>query len=207
LLHTAEEERFVFANQAAFNDPRSRMMATGVDLQTRNAIVDARGNVLAYAQTGGMLSPIRWELKVGEKLYRFAGADRTPQEAAKGGWWIDRHGFERLFAFAQVHELAIGMAMRLLCLVPPEWSSATLLVRARVAQELLAWRGLGNSVITKAAGGGMVSLPHQNEIEARRVHQLFIPGLAQLHVIPPALQVENAYPLDAADSMRGFIYL
>ena len=192
-----------FANQHAFED-NSRRMASGVDLNPLNAITDPQGNVLAYAQTGGMLSPQRHELRPGEKLFRFGGSGRSAQQTATGGWWIADTEFAKLEAFAQVHELSIGMAMRLLCLVPPEWSDATLLVRARVARDLLAWRGIGNSVIIKPGKiGGVVSLPHQNDIAARRLHQLFIPGLSTV----AALSVENSYPLTAEASRRGFLYL
>ncbi len=48
----------IFANAAAFADPKSRLMATGVDLQARNAITDSHGNVLAYAQTGACCRPL-----------------------------------------------------------------------------------------------------------------------------------------------------
>ena len=195
-----------FANQAAFNDFRSRLAAQGADLQQKNAITDAQGNILAYAQTGGMMAPTRFEVPVGSKLFRFGNRAAGPLKVASGGWWIEEREFEKLFSFAQVWELSIGMAMRMLCLVPPEWSDATLLVRARAVQPLLAWRGLGNSVVTPARGGGeAVRMPHQNDIDARRVNQLYVPGLADLP--RPALAVEQDYPLDQKDGVRGFIYV
>jgi len=166
-----------FINGGEFNNPKSRLLAMGTDLNARNAITDPAGHVLAYAQTGGMLSPARHELRAGAKIFRFGGAGRPPQVVAAGGWWIEQREFEKLLNFAQAHDLAVGMAMRCLCLVPPEWSDASLLIRARVVRDLLAWRGLGNTVVTPAKGGGMVHLPHQNDIAARRLNQLFIPGL------------------------------
>jgi hypothetical protein len=197
-----------FANAAAFADPNSRQMASGVDLNSRHAITDARGNVLAYAQTGGLMSPSRHELRPGQKIFRFGGSRRTAQAVAAGGWWVKQTEFEKILAFANVHGLSIGMAMRCLCLVPPEWSDVGVLIRARVVRELLAWRGLGNSVVTPAKGGGvMVNLPHQNEIAARRCHQLFIPGLNAPGLAADSLAVENSYPLDAQAGVRGFLYL
>jgi hypothetical protein len=92
-------------------------------------------------------------------------------------------------------------------LVPPEWNEATLLIRARLQQDLLAWRGLGNSVVTPAKGGGMVRLPAKNDLAARRVHQLCIPGLNGKGMASAALMVEADYPLDARESVRGFLYL
>jgi hypothetical protein len=37
-------------------------MACGVDFRTRNAIADSKGQVLANAQTGGIMSTARFEL-------------------------------------------------------------------------------------------------------------------------------------------------
>ena len=195
-----------FANQRAFDAPQSRQMAMGVDLRPANAITDARGQVLAYQQTGGMLAPARHELKAGDHLFRFGAVAAGAQRVATGGWWLDRDGFATIERFAQVWDLSLGMAMRMLCLVPPEWSDASLLIRARVAEPLLAWRGLANSVITPAAGPipGNVRMPHQNDIAARRLHQLFVPGLADA---PAALRVEASFPLDPAAGTRGFLYL
>ena len=50
-----------FANRAAFEGARSRMLAIGTDLSPSRAIVDTSGNVLAHARTGGMLDPERSE--------------------------------------------------------------------------------------------------------------------------------------------------
>jgi hypothetical protein len=197
-----------FVNQRAFDDPNSRRRALGMDLNPKNAIVDARGNVLAYAQTGGMIGPSRWALAPGAKIYRFGGAGRTPLQVAAGAWWLEHDQFEKLLSFAQTHDLQVGLAARLLCLVPPEWSDMSLLVRARVARDLLAWRGLANSVVTPAkTGGPMVRLPHQNEIAARRLAQVFVPGLDEPGALGAAIQIGNDYPLDAAESRRGFLYL
>src|SRR5262245_52078652 len=197
----------IFANQADFDDPRSRAMATGVDLNVRNAITDPNGNVLAYAQTGGMIAHARYELDPGQHLFCFGGAGRSAQAVAAGGWWVEQSEFETLLSFAQIHDVSLGLAMRLLCLVPPEWSDASLLVRARVMRGLLAWRGLANSVVTPAQGGGTVRLPHQNEIAARRLHQLFIPGLGRPGMASSCLSIESDHRLDPTDSVRGFLYL
>ena len=100
------------------------------------------------------------------------------------------------------------MAARILCLVPPEWSDLGLLVRARVVRPLLAFRGLGNSVVTPIAGGlGTVRLPHQNEIAARRLHQLFIPGLWDAGLAQSALSIEQTWPMDVRAGMQGWVYV
>jgi hypothetical protein len=197
-----------FANQAAFDAPESKARASGVDLNPNRAIVDSRGQVLAYAQTGGMLSPQRCQLDRGVIIFRFGGAGRSARDVAGGAWWVQRAEFEKLLSFAQIHDLSIGVAVRILCLVPPEWSDIGLLVRARVVKDLLAWRGLANTVVIPAkAGTPRVRLPHQNEIAARRLHQLFIPGLDAPGMLAQAIQLENEYQLDAAAGVRGFLYL
>jgi len=192
-----------FRNAAAFNNPSSRMLASGMDLRKSSAIVDHRGNVLAYAHTGGIIAPTRFEVAPGVKLYRFGNVTAGVRRVAGGSWWLEQDALEKLVSFAQVHELSVGVALRYLCLVPPEWSDVTLLIRARPNVPLLAWRGLANSVVAKASDGGpSARMLQQNEIAARRVHQLFIPGLD-----PGALSIEQDFALDKTSSMRGFLYL
>ena len=196
-----------FANRASFEDPNSRKLAIGTDLSPARALVDARGSVVAYARTGGMLDPERYGLKAGTTVYRF-GASRSPRDIAKGSWWIEQREFQLLVNFAISHDIYVGLAMRVLCLVPPEWSAATVLIRGRVVQGLLAWRGLANSVVTPTKGGkGIVSLPHQNEISARRLHQLYIPGLAHPDRLEPAISIEDVRHLNPSESTAGFLYL
>lgn len=197
-----------FVNQAAFIDPKSRQAAMGVDFKIKNAVVDPHGKVLFYAQTGGILNPKRFELTPGAFVYRFGSVSAGPQKVAKGGWWMERAQFDKLVNFANVWSITVGMAMRTLCLVPPEWSDATLLVRGRVSDPLLAWRGLANAVVTPASDRGpLVKMPTKNEISARRLHQLYIPGVADLGTSAPGIRVEQEYPLDKGESVRGFLYL
>lgn len=121
---------------------------------------------------------------------------------------MHKREFEQLVRFANTHGIFVGLAMRPLCLMPPEWSDAGVLVRARVARSLLAWRGLANSVVTSAAGGReVVKMPHQNEISARRLHQLFIPGLSDVSALDPAISIEQVFRLDSDQSRQGFLYL
>lgn len=179
----------------------------GADLSANRAIVDTHGHVVAYARTGGMIGRTRLELNPRETIYRFGSSAVSPRVVANGSWWIQKREFEQLVRFANTHEIFLGLAMRLLCLVPPEWSDAGLLVRARVVRNLLAWRGLANSVVTPSTSGrGVVRMPHQNDISSRRVHQIFIPGLSDVSVIDPAISVENVYRLDPKLSTQGLLY-
>jgi hypothetical protein len=198
----------MFANQAAFDRSESRAAAAGINLSPAQAIVDPQGHVLAHARTGGMISTQRHVLSSGTRLFRFGRSGVSPQQVAVGGWWLEAREFERLVSFANAHGIYLGLAMRLLCLVPPEWSDATQLVRARAVRGLLAWRGLANTVVTPIAGGlGTLRLPHPNEISERRLHQLFIPGLAEQSPIEPALSIERVFALDPKTSVEGFLYL
>src|SRR4051794_2091348 len=54
-----------FINAGEFSNRKSRLMAMGTGLDPRNSITDKAGNVLAYARTGGMLNPMRHELRSG----------------------------------------------------------------------------------------------------------------------------------------------
>ncbi|MEO8346374.1 MAG: hypothetical protein ABI607_11835 [Betaproteobacteria bacterium] len=198
----------IYANGAAFDERKSRLLALGTDVSAGKAIVDLHGNVLAYPRSGGMINPERYELEPNSKLFRFGGGAADPQAIAKGSWWIEHREFATLLRFGATHGISVGLAMRLLCLVPPEWSDATILVRARVTRSLLAWRGVSNSVvIPPGAGHKIVNMPHQNDIAARRLHQLFIPGLSEIKSHDPAISIENVYRLDSKESAQGFLYL
>lgn len=195
-----------FVNAEAFNRSNGRGLAMGTDFSRKNAIVDSRGNVLAYAQTGGVISPSRFELREGDVIYRFGGRGAPIDRIAAGAWWIERSQLDTLLAFANVHGLALPMALRILCLVPPEWSDLGTMIRARVRRPLLAWRGLGNSVLVRKTDGlGDVRLPSANEIAARRVYQLWIPGLDGHG--REGLAVEQSWSFTPAQSMSGWLYL
>ena len=194
-----------FVNAQEFDQTKSRGMAMGVDFSDRNAIVDSHGNVLAYAQTGGVLSPARRELNSGDVLFRFGGAGVPVARIAGGAWWVERDQLDKLLSFANAHGLALPAAVRILCLVPPEWSDLGTLIRARVRKPLLAWRGLGNSVLVRKTDGlGDVKLPEANEIAARRLYQLWIPGLSKY---TDAVAVEQSWAFSADAGMRGWLYL
>ncbi len=196
------------ANRLAFDRPESRARAMGVDFSAAQAIVDARGTVLAYARTGGMLDPQRAELKPGVSIYRFGGGGRSADRIAQGAWWLEQRQFERLVSFANVHQMHVGLALRLLCLVPPEWSDLDMLVRARTRVGLLAWRGLAATVITPAGDGGPdVRLPHRNDIAEHRLHQIYVPGLTAWTGHRSPIAVEQVHRLERWTSLQGFLYL
>ena len=80
--------------------------------------------------------------------------------------------------------------------------------RQRVEHDLLAWRGLGNSAIAAARDGlGTITMPHQNDHSARRLHQLCIPGLKEAGGVLPPLSIEDVRHFDESSSTHGFLYL
>jgi hypothetical protein len=195
-----------FANSQHFAGFKPHALASGVDLNPDNALVDPQGRVIGYVSTGGILGPVRHELPAGSIIFRFGSSRVQPPDLLRGAWWIERASFEKLLSFANTHGISIGLSVRLLCLVPPEWSDLGRLVRARVARPLLCYRGLGNSVVVRKSDGlGSVRLPHANDIAARRTHQLFIPGLDQ--VGPSSLTLEEGWTFDPKKADQGWIYL
>ena len=206
-----------FVNQVAFDDRASRQLALGTDLNPRTAMVDAQGNILLYAQTGGMLTPQREELHSGTTLYRFASGSGDALGAMSGGWWLEQRAFERIERFGQVHDITVPMAARILCGVPPEWQDMGLLVRVRLMEELLAWRGLANTVVTPHRDGGpKVVMLHQNALAERQLHQLYIPGLttkqpngrfADSGLAKRAFNFESEWRFTKAEAMRGWLYV
>lgn len=196
-----------FLNQNAFDDPQNWMRAEGVDPDPQKAFVSTNGKALFFARTGGMMSPKRCELAPGTTLYRLGATGVEVPQLMAGSWWVARSEFSKLLSFAQQHDLGIGMAVRALCLVPPQWSDMGQLIRVSVRRPLLAMRGLGQSVSVDAGDGlGQVTLPHRNENPARRLHQLFIPGLRAPGAAESAFVFGNVFALDPKESMRGWIY-
>jgi hypothetical protein len=198
----------MYANADAFRDPASALRASGYDLSGRGALVDPHGQVVALAKTGGLITLARWELKPRETLFRFGDSSRSPKQIVGGSWWLHKREFERLANFAILQRVSIGMALRVLCLVPPEWSDAGVLIRARVNHHLLAWRGLANSVVTPMKDSkDMVRMAHHNDVSERRLHQLFIPGIDRPGPVDPWVSIEHVFRIDPAQSVRGWLYL
>lgn len=196
-----------FFNQAAFDDPSSRARAKGADLSGRHDIVDVTGRALATITNGGIAAPVRHELPEGTIVFRFGTSSSDPKAIVRGAWWLERQAFDHVRAFAEVHNATIGLAMRLLCLIPPEWGDLGRLVRARVVRPLLAFRGIGDSVLVeKRDGHGAVRMPALRNVAARRVHQLFVPGLQDVPLLSFPLVIEETWTFPTNASNQGWIY-
>lgn len=202
----------MYANSTSFNNS-ARQQAMGVD--TRKAsLVDQYGNTLAHPQTGGMISPQQHKLNSGSVIWRFASSQVDARQAILGGWWLETAEFEKLCSFAQQKNVHVAMAARVLCCVPPEWSDMGMLMRARVEQPLLAYKGLGNNVSVQHPDGlANVNMQTHNHIAARRLHQLFVPGLYEIaantpkQTIPGALSLERTWKITKEQANGGWLYL
>lgn len=193
----------MFVNEAAFRDPNAKQQAIGIDTR-KAALVDINGKTIIHPQTGGMIAPVRHELLSKTILFRFANGHTPLERIVTGGWWLGSREFDRICNFAKHHDIHPAMAVRTLCCVPPEWSDMGLLLRARVNRPLLAYRGLGNHVSTPHKDGGRVQMKARNDIAARRLHQLFIPGLVDY---ADALMLERVWRITEEQANRGWIYL
>ena len=195
-------------NARAFENPQMWLWAQGVDTNEDNAVVSTNGQVLFYSKTGGMMKPRRHVLQEGDVIYRFGASGKSVQDLMQGAWWIAQPEMEKLLSFAQQHRVGVGVAVRALALVPPQWSDLGRLIRVRVRRRLLAMRGLGESVhIAPKDELGTVSLTHQNHNPARRLYQLFIPGLSEPGFTNRVFEFGNVYDIDPEESIRGFLYL
>jgi len=178
-------------NEADFADPASLLAAMGHSTRPEDRIwLDPSGRTSLAPRTGGMIGPVRCEVKDGSVIYRFGSQFGTPEQTMTGGWWIERRELDQLIRFAEVNERTLGYAVRLLCCVPPEWGAAlNLLVSVRTRGPLAAWRGLANSASASdrmARAGSRPAAPRggftrtdidaRNDIAAWRLHQLYIPG-------------------------------
>lgn len=204
----------MFVNQAAFNDPKSRMQALGQNTRIESAVVDSKMKPLFFMQTGGMIHPQRDEIQAGSILYRFAGLKDGLERAMTGGWWIHAQEFAKVESFAMQNRVSVSMAARILCCVPPEWSDMTLLVRGRAIVPLLAYKGLGNHVNTTASDNlARVKMTAHNDTAARRLHQLYIPGLYDYakktpnQVMPGAIALEQHWEFSKEEAKQGWIYI
>jgi len=202
----------MFVNETAFRKPQARLQALGQDTRVA-ALVNLQGQTLAHPQTGGMISPTRHTINSGTILYRFASGRNTMEEAVAGGWWIGEKEFDKICGFARHHDVHAAMGARMLCCVPPEWSNMGLLVKVRVNSPILAFRGLGNNVSVKHEDGGKVNMKANNQIPARRLHQLYIPGLVEYagrtpeQVLPGAMSHVGHWRISERQANAGWIYI
>jgi hypothetical protein len=190
------------ANKSAFEDPKERLLALGYNLKpTTTVYLDPSGREQMLVQSGGMISPVRHELRAGTSLYKYTDARQPPDAYLSSGWWFERPELDRVIAFAERNKIPEGYAVRLLGCVPPEWgSNLDLVVRVRLTCDLLAFRGLANSALGKDAKGSTF-IEVRNDIAVWRLPQLYVPGLRDPHSGKPTgnhlrwFQREGVWPV------------
>ena len=112
-------------NEADFADPTSLLAAMGHSTRPEEQIwLDPSGRTSLAPRTGGMIQPVRYDIKEGSVLYRFGSQLGTPAQTMSGGWWIERRELDQLIRFGEINDRTLGYAVRLLCCVPPEWGTA-----------------------------------------------------------------------------------
>ncbi len=197
------------ANEKYFADPNSRNVALGV--QTGKEIwLDPQGTETHSYTNGGILDPVRYDIEPGMPIYSFTTVTSELKYMLGRDFWVDRGGLDQIIRFAQVNNVSMGHAVRVLCCVPFEWGSRlNFLVAARTLVSLAAWRGLANSAAASAdlvspagrvIGRAGSETPARNDIASWRCWQLYIPGLKALGANATEwLSLEGQYQLgDAA---------
>jgi hypothetical protein len=175
----------IAVNEQDFADPISRRLAIGETPGLAQIWLDPKGSETYTIATGGIVDPVRYEIKPGTPLYRFASYSDGAEEAMRGSWWIERQQLDHLIRYSEVNGKTLGYAVRLLCCVPPEWGVAlNFLIRVKARRLLAAWRGLANTAVatfnpskgTSPIGRSTTVITARNDNAALRVPQLFVPG-------------------------------
>lgn len=174
------------ANAAAFRDPDYRLLAQGHSFNPKTMIwLDPHGHQRLLSQSGGILSPSRYELVTGTSLYKFTDSRQPADSFLSSGWWFERRELDHILNFAKQNNYPEGYAVRLLACVPPEWgSNLDLVVSTRMACDLLAYRGLAKSAVGRD-GRSRTEIEARNDLASWRLNQLFVPGLREARTDKP----------------------
>lgn len=167
-----------FANQSAFDDPDHKLLALGYSFAPTTTIyLDPQGREQALTQSGGMINPVRHQLRAEDRLYKYSDQTQSADTYLSSGWWFGRAQLDQIIAYAAREEVPEGYAVRLLGCVPPEWGSRLdVVISVRLNTDLLAFRGLAKSAVGRDARGRTV-IEAQNRNPNLRLPQLYVPGL------------------------------
>ncbi|WP_310496943.1 hypothetical protein [Sandarakinorhabdus sp.] len=192
-----------FVNQRFFDRPDALLAARGAD--SRQSISGPDGDVLVWITNGGIARPERIELASGTRLVRFAGTGH-PASAMAGCWWLTFAEYARIEQLADSKGLPAGTAVRILCAVPPEWSSMDVIVQVRSKAPLLAYVGQGAPARQGTPLAGVSTVLSGWELGVSPARQLFIPGMGSGDVRQHSLSLEGTGFLPSDYSRRGFIH-
>ena len=123
-----------------------------------------------------MIRPI--EIPMGIVLYRFYDSSRarSPQDGAKGPWWIEFEYFQQIKYFADRNGYSRSYTARLFAAILYEWSEVNAYVACSVQKPLQGWKGRGKQV--ESSGKDQRDLPKMTPMQSIiEIYQLCIPGL------------------------------
>ncbi len=128
----------------------------------------------------GISSPLKVKLPAGHFYFRFvneAHSSKANQYVA-GPWWFEFEQFHKIERFAKQHGYSLGYSARLHAAILYDWSEIKGLIRARLSNPLLAWRGPGKQIRSKVRDprDQKKMTPMQS---VHQVYQLYIPGLSE----------------------------
>ena len=137
-----------------------------------------------YDRNGGLVAMRRVELASDNMMYRFAAKRFLGGDMAKlrtllnSPWWMEEDRMVLLLSRARTAGSRLIDIGRNQLALPPEWSDADILVRARWKKGIViaAYAGPGRTVIV---GGGRYVIP-RGEAPHLFMDQLYVPGLGSL---------------------------
>lgn len=194
-------------NQSYMQRPDAIRMARGQAVSMRpganlGEIYGPGGEVVGHSTNGGIRNPRETEIPAGSTVMRFGVAPSVGNVAA-GSWWLDFANYKKLESYADSHGASVGAAARMLCAVPVEWSSMTLLVQARTLQPLSAFIGEGNPAFATNAVN-VQSIVNPRLYSKDPVEQLFIPGLSNPDLRKQAILVRGYRMIPGAEAGIGY---
>ena len=153
---------------------------------------------------GGLISTRSHLIPPGTRLVRFAGLreGRTAplyfgQGAASGVWWMEWGAYKAIERYADKIEESVTYAVRQVCAVPAEWSDLSYVVQGTTRSPLMAWAGMGRSVMS---GQGIIDPLDRGK---PKIEQYYIPGLSDPDLNKKAIFISHHGPLDPGMSREG----
>lgn len=194
-------------NQEYFDRPETLRLARGEMVSHRPEargwqILDASGHVAVEGTNGGILNPRAITIERRSTLVRFGNAPFA-SDVAGGSWWLDWSNYKIVERFADARKIPVASAMRMLCAVPVEWSTMTMLVQATARSPLSAYIGRGN-LATVVSRLGVRSIVDPNSYSQQQVEQLFIPGLSSPDLRKASVFITGTLMLPQDESIKGY---
>ena len=131
-------------NAAAFDKPHWVLLAKGFNWSQLDTYFSARGGMVE--RNGGIESPNRTSLYVGNYYYRFVDIQAGADSQQGGSWWIDFDQLTKIMEACPSRGFNLSQMARAFLAVPWEWNHADGIVQAVVQKPLDAYEGKGRPV-------------------------------------------------------------